>query len=158
MTFSLGISIFLEELSSLSHSIVFLYFFALITEEGFLISSCYSLELCIQIGISFYFSFAFCFSSIHRCLLRPPQTTILPFCISFPCGWSWSMPSVLTQTVFQSSCKFHIPTKNRVPVDAHPYRHGLFSLILAPLVSIKWYLTVVLFFPEDLFKPINTGY
>ena len=36
------------ELSSLSHSIVFLYFFALITEEGFLISPCYSLELYIQ--------------------------------------------------------------------------------------------------------------
>ena len=54
---------FLEELSSLSHSIVFLYFFALITEEGFLISPCYSLELCIQIGISFFFSFAFSFSS-----------------------------------------------------------------------------------------------
>ena len=35
------------------------YFFALITEEGFLISPCYSLELCIQIGISFFFSFAF---------------------------------------------------------------------------------------------------
>ena len=33
---------------SLSHSIVFLYFFALIPEEGFLISPCYSLELCIQ--------------------------------------------------------------------------------------------------------------
>ena len=48
----LGISHFLEEISSLSHSIVFLYFFALITEEGFLISPCYSLELCIQTGIS----------------------------------------------------------------------------------------------------------
>jgi len=36
MTCSLGISNFLEEISSLSHSIVFLYFFALITEEGFL--------------------------------------------------------------------------------------------------------------------------
>ena len=33
---SLGISNFLEEISSLSHSIVFLYFFALIIEEGFL--------------------------------------------------------------------------------------------------------------------------
>ena len=33
----LGISNFLEEIFSLSHSIVFLYFFALITEEGFLI-------------------------------------------------------------------------------------------------------------------------
>ena len=53
----LGISDFLEEISSLFHSIIFLYFFALITEEGFLISPCYSLELCIQMLISFLFSF-----------------------------------------------------------------------------------------------------
>ena len=58
MKCSLGISKFLEETSNLSHSIVFLYFFALIAEEGFLISPCYSLELYIQIGISFLFSFA----------------------------------------------------------------------------------------------------
>ena len=56
MKCSLGISNFPEVISSLSHSIAFLYFFALITEEGFLISSCYSLELCIQMGISFLFS------------------------------------------------------------------------------------------------------
>ena len=49
----LGISNFLEEISSLSHSIVFLYFFALIAEEGFLIAPYSSLELCIQLGISF---------------------------------------------------------------------------------------------------------
>ena len=55
----LGISNFLDEISSLSTSVVFLYFFALIAEEGFLISSCYSLELCIQMLISFLFSFAF---------------------------------------------------------------------------------------------------
>jgi len=36
MKYSLGISNFLEEISSLSQSVVFLYFFALITEEGFL--------------------------------------------------------------------------------------------------------------------------
>ena len=36
MKCSLGISNFLEEISSLSHSVVFLYFFALIAEEGFL--------------------------------------------------------------------------------------------------------------------------
>ena len=47
---SLDISNFLEEIFLLSHSIVFLYFFALITEEGFLIFPCYSLELCIQMG------------------------------------------------------------------------------------------------------------
>ena len=58
MKYSLGISNFLEEISSLSHSVVFLYFFALIAEEG------YSLELCIQVGISFLFSFAF-LASLH---------------------------------------------------------------------------------------------
>ena len=60
---SFGISNFLEEISSLSHSIVFLYFFAVMAEKGFLISPCYSLKLCIQMGISFLFSFAFSFSS-----------------------------------------------------------------------------------------------
>ena len=40
MKYSLGISNFLEEMFSLSHSVVFLYYFALITEEGFLISPC----------------------------------------------------------------------------------------------------------------------
>ena len=44
MKYFLRISNFLEEISSLSHSVVFFYLLALITEEGFLISSCYSLE------------------------------------------------------------------------------------------------------------------
>ena len=68
MKYSLGISSFLEESSSLSQSIVFLYFFALITEEGFLTSPCYSLERCIQMGISFLFSFVFCFFSFFSYL------------------------------------------------------------------------------------------
>ena len=59
MKYSLGISHFLEEISSLFHSIVFLYFFALITEVGF-ISPCYSSDL--------FFSQLF---------VRPPQTAIL---------------------------------------------------------------------------------
>src|SRR5574337_696779 len=63
MKCSLGISNYLDEISSLSHSTVFLYFFALITEEGFLISPCYSFEFCFQMGILFLFSFAFGFSS-----------------------------------------------------------------------------------------------
>ena len=63
MKCSLGIFNFLEEISSLSHSVLLLYFFALITEEGFLISSCYSLELCIQMLISFLFPFALHFFS-----------------------------------------------------------------------------------------------
>ena len=48
-----------------AHSVVFFYFFALIAEEGFLISPGYSLELCIQMGIYFLFPFAFHFSSFH---------------------------------------------------------------------------------------------
>ena len=74
------------EISSLSHSIVVLYFFALITEEGVLISPCCSLELCIPMGISFLFSFAFSFSSFSQLFVSPPQTTILPFYISFFLG------------------------------------------------------------------------
>ena len=42
---------------------IFVIYITNITEEGFLIAPCYSLELCIQIGISFLFSFAFNFSS-----------------------------------------------------------------------------------------------
>ena len=45
--------------SSLSHFMVFLYFLVLITEEGFLISPCFSLGLCIQMSIFLLFSFSF---------------------------------------------------------------------------------------------------
>ena len=62
MKCSLGISDFLEKISSLSHSIVFLYFFASFTYIGFLISPWYSLELCIQLDISVPLSFVFQFS------------------------------------------------------------------------------------------------
>ena len=72
MKCSLVISNFFEDISSLSHSIVFLYFFALISEAGFLIFPCYSLELCIQMGISFLFSLpfaSFLFSAICQASL-----------------------------------------------------------------------------------------
>ena len=68
MKCSLGISNFLDEISSLSHSIAFLYFFAPITDEGFLISPCYSLELYIQMGMSFFFFVAFSVSFFLSCL------------------------------------------------------------------------------------------
>ena len=87
MKYSLGISNFLEDISSLSHSIVFLYFFDLFTYEGVFVSPCYSLELCSQMDVSFLFSFAFRFFS--QLFVRPPQTAIFLFCISFSWGWSW---------------------------------------------------------------------
>ena len=51
MKCSLDLPSFLEEISSLSHSVVFLYFFALFIEESLLISPCYSLELCVQFAV-----------------------------------------------------------------------------------------------------------
>ena len=83
---SLGISNFLEEIPGLSHFIVFLYFLALITEEGFLTSPCYSLEIYIQMGVSWYifpFLLHFLILLYSQVYVRPPQTAILPFCISF---------------------------------------------------------------------------
>ena len=93
MKCSLGISNFLEEISSLSHSIVFLYFFALITEEGFLISPCYSLELCIQMGISLLFSFTLT-SLLFSAICKASSDSHFVFCISSSWGWSWFLSPV----------------------------------------------------------------
>ena len=74
---------FLEEISSLPHSIALLYFLALITEKAFLISPWNS-----QIGISFLLSFAFL--SLHftaNCkAFSGSHFAFLPFCISFFLG------------------------------------------------------------------------
>ena len=85
MKYSLGISNFLEEISSLPHFIVFRYFFALITEEGFLISPCY-LELCIQMDVPLLYPLHLVslFSSIYK---ASSDNLILPFCRSFYWGW-----------------------------------------------------------------------
>ena len=75
MKISLGISNFLEEISSLSHSIVFLCFFALIPEKGFLISPCYSLELAFK-WVYLSFSPLFSLPFFSQLFVRPPQTAI----------------------------------------------------------------------------------
>ena len=80
MKCSLGISNVLEEISSLSHSVVFLYFFALITEEAFLISPCYSLELCIQMLI--IFPFLLCFSLLFTAICKASPDSHFAFFIS----------------------------------------------------------------------------
>ena len=82
-----------EEIACLSHCIIFLCFFALIAEEGFLISLCYSLEP-IQMGISFLFSFAFSFSSFLSYLQGLLRQPFCLFAFLFPWGWSLSLPLV----------------------------------------------------------------
>ena len=74
------------------NSIAFLYFFALITEEkkisllffGILRSHVYIFPFLLCLSLFF-------FSQLFG---RPSQTTILPFCISFSWGSSWSLTSV----------------------------------------------------------------
>ena len=82
-------SLFLNMLSRLvitflprSKCLFFLHFVALITEECFLISPCYSLEFCIKMGISLFFFFAFKLLFFSQLFVRSPQTTIIPFCVS----------------------------------------------------------------------------
>ena len=88
MKCSLGISSFLEEISSLSNFVVFLYFFALIFEEVFLFSPGSLLYFGTlhsngnTIPFLLYFSLLF-FSQLF---VRPPQTAILLFLHFFSMG------------------------------------------------------------------------
>ena len=88
MKCSFGISNFLEEISSLSHSVVFLYFFALITEEG--LSYFFLLFFGILHSDAYIFPFLLCFSLLFfsQLFVKPPQTAIWLCCISFPWGWN----------------------------------------------------------------------
>ena len=84
------------------------YFFSLITEEGFLISL---LVFGTLHSDAYIFPFLLCFSLLFfsQLFVRPPQTAILLFCISLPCGWSWSLypvqchepPSIAHQALYQ---------------------------------------------------------
>ena len=81
MKCSFHISNFLDEISSLSHSIVFSI--SLHCSLKSLSSPFYSLEPCIQLSISFRFSFAFSLIFFSQPFVRSPQIIILPSCISF---------------------------------------------------------------------------
>ena len=101
-------------ISSLSHSVIFLYFFALITEEGFLISSCYSLELCIQMLI-FSFSPLLFASLLSSAICEAFSDNHFAFLHFFFGGWSWSLPLIQCHEppsiVLQALC-----LSDRIPV------------------------------------------
>ena len=58
----------------------------------------------------YIFPFLRCLSLLFssQLFVRPPQTTMLPFCISFSLGWFWSLPPVqgykILSIVLQSLC------------------------------------------------------
>ena len=90
MKYSLDISNFLEEISSLSHSIVFLYYFVFFYLGRFsYLSLLFSRTLHL---FGYIFTFLPCLSvlSFPQLFAKPPQTTTVASCISFSLGWVWS--------------------------------------------------------------------
>ena len=83
-------------------------FFALITEEGFLISLCSSLELCNQMDTYFLSPLPFT-SLLFSAMCKASSDSHFAFCISFSWGWFGSLPpgqcyeppSIVLQTLSQ---------------------------------------------------------
>ena len=104
MKYSIGISNFLEEISSLSYSIVFLYLF-IYTDHWKALSLLAILHLNEYVFLFLLWLLLFFFSQLF---VTPPQTPILPFFISFSWGWSWSLPPIqchrLPFIVLQAHC------------------------------------------------------
>ena len=97
MKCSLGISNFLEEISSLSHSIVFLYCFALTTEEAFLsllvfLVSHRILWNSVWVYLEFkwvYLSFSpLLLASLFSAICKPSSDNHFAFLLYFSWGWS----------------------------------------------------------------------
>ena len=83
MKYSLGVSNVFEEISHLSHSIAFLCFFALITEEGFSYLSLLFFGTLHSNGYIFPSLLCLYLLFFSQLFVRPPQTTILPFAFPF---------------------------------------------------------------------------
>ena len=101
MKCSLDSSNFLDEISSPSHSIVFLYFLSLINEECFLTYlSMLFFETPHSNGYIFPFLLSFLLVFFSHLVVRPPQTDILPFWFLFlwmvliSLSWTMSWTSI----------------------------------------------------------------
>ena len=135
MKCSLGISNFLEEISSLSHSVVFL--FLCIDHLGRL--SCLSLLFFGTVRLDGYiFPFLLCHSLVFfsQLFTRPPQTAVLPFCISFSRGWFWSPPSVQCYEPLAQIAQHHLSGKGRID--------GIRSIRSISIQWRQWHPTPVL--------------
>ena len=128
---------FLEEISSLSHSIIFLYFFALIIEEDFLISPCYSLEHCIQMGTSLLYSFAFA-SLLFRAICKASSDSHFVFLHFFFLGMllipvSCTMSRTSVHSSSGTLCEYkimfatHWTVAHQAPLSMRFFKQGYWS-------------------------------
>ena len=145
MKCSIDISNFLQEISIFPHSIVFLYFFALITEEGFLIFPCSSLEFHIQMGV-FPFLLYLSLLFFSQLFVRPPQTAILPFGISFLGMVLMTASCIMSQTSIHSS--------SGTVSDLIPWIYFCFHCIILS-IWFRSYLNGLVFFPTFLNLSLN---
>ena len=106
MKCSPGLSNFLEEISMLSHSVVFLYFFASL-RKAFLSLHAILWNSAFK-WVYLAFSPLLLASLLFSVICKASRTAILPFCISFSWGWPWSLPPAQCQEplsiVLQAFC------------------------------------------------------
>ena len=111
------VSNFLEEISRFSHSIVFLCFFALITEEGFLISLGYSLELSIQMVFLSFSSLPFNGNPLQYSCLENPMERGAWWAAVHGVTKSWGTTEQLTLTYLLGHALLRVLTVNLGPVS-----------------------------------------
>ena len=120
--------IFVKRSLVFPHSIVFLYFFALITEEGFLISPCTSLDLCIQMDISFFFPLPFAFR-LHSAMCKASSDNQFAFLHFFFLGIVLIIASsTVSQTSVHSSSGTRSIRSNPLNLLLPLYNHKGFDL------------------------------
>ena len=131
----------------LSYSVVFLYFFALISEEGFLISPCYSLELCIIFPFLLCFSFLF-FSQLF---VRPSQIAILYVNFMFGLCETAILSSIVAVSLYSLTWSliflFNLRTKRNIFVN-----HDILFGSMAPAGGLLKQLRVVCWDSSDLWE------
>ena len=113
---------FSEEISSLSHSTVFLYFFFFCSDHWGRLSSLSLLFFGTLHSDGYIFHFLFAVHFFSQLCVRPPQTAVLPFCIYFSWGWSRSLPPVQCHEPDTAQC--HEPVlKSFTNISVHKILH-----------------------------------
>lgn len=103
------------------------------------LGSFYFLDIINNVTMNVVYRFGVCVDIPLNCLAHTPKSEI---------AGSYSNPMFNTVKLFQSGCTFLNSHQKcmRVPISLHSHQDSLLSVfILAILVHVKWYLTVVSF-------------